>query len=190
MKIFTLTLLTVLMLLTTSCTVEFMTPRQRQLPAALNSPQATQGSVIDKITKTPETARNLFQKSSPLLSWLIIFGVAGIVLTLWAKIPEGLCLTAGCWSGAVMIVVLAGLVDSIWVHVLGFALLAGFVAFLVVTILKWKKVASAAVTYAQKLKPFVPKDAKEKVNKETEKVQPASIKKAIQSVKAENGSTE
>lgn len=116
----------------------------------------------------------VFARGGWLMSVLVLGGVAGIVLALWARMREGIFITIGFWGGAVLLVTLAS-----WSYVVGLLMLVGGLAMIILMLVRWKQVADSAIDYADGLKKHVSRTNKEKVNVIADKVQPNSVKKYV-----------
>ena len=134
---------------------------------------AQQQSLKDRILNKGAISQ-VFAKSGGLMTILILGGVAGIVLALWARQPAGIFLTIGCWAGAALLVTL-----SAYAYVIGFLILIAGLIMLVLMIIRWKQIADSAIDYADGLKRHVTKDDKERVNAVAYQVQPKAVRKYV-----------
>lgn len=121
-----------------------------------------------------DAVSQVFAKSGWLMAVLVLGGVAGIVLALWARMKEGIFLTVGCWLGVALLVTL-----SAWAHIVGLLMLLGGLAMLVLMLVRWKQIANSAIDYAEGLKKHVTSANKEKVNVVADRVQPNAVKKYV-----------
>lgn len=117
---------------------------------------------------------HLFARGDWLMTVLILVGVGGIILGLWARMKEAFFVTAGCWLGAAMLIALAA-----WAWVVGLLMLAVAVVLFIGVAVRWKHVADAAIDYAETFKGKVKKADKEIINTEADEIQSEGVKDYI-----------
>jgi hypothetical protein len=121
-----------------------------------------------------DIVKHLFARGDWLMTVLILAGVGGIILGLWARMKEAFFVTAGCWLGAAMLIALAA-----WAWVVGLLMLAVAVVLFIGVAVRWKHVADAAIDYAETFKGKVGKKDKETINAEAEEIQSRGVQDYI-----------
>ena len=117
---------------------------------------------------------HLFARSDWLFTVLVLVGVGGIILGLWARMKEAFFVTIGCWLGAAMLITLAA-----WAWVVGLLMLAVAVVMFIAVAVRWKHVADSVIDYADGLKNKVTKQDKEEINAEADEIQTQGVQDYI-----------
>lgn len=130
--------------------------------------------------ETEKKAMFVLSRADDLFFILILAAVGGLVFGFWARTAIGFYIAGACAAGAVSLLLLAQFSTYIGYGLIAIAGMA--VIFLAV---RWRKVADAAIDYADNLKQFIPEESKTYINGVAEKVQTSAVKKYI--LKRRNG---
>lgn len=135
-------------------------------------------SFINLGTEGGQPFRFVLSKAATLFFVLVILLVAGLIMALALKMPEGWGVALAGAAGAAFVVAIASW--GVWI---GLAVIAGLILYIVLKLNLFKKATTSAVQYAEGLKTVTDKEKVETYNETVN--QPLAVRKVVAEIKAE-----